>query len=115
MASATSHSLIDITSLAANLTTEIPVATKLKDGNYIARILAENTASTPSFTAKIQHSHNGVNWKDLQAFTNVTGDVEEIFSLDNTNNFVMGFIRAVIVRSTGSGDFKIDLLYDRAA
>ncbi len=66
-----------------------------------------------AYAAKIQHSHDGVNYFDLLAFSAISVDTSELVHVDNTTKHVARYLRAVITKTTGSANFVIDLLYDR--
>ncbi len=78
-------------------------------------IIAEDTKGNEvaSYAAKIQHSHDGVNYFDLLAFSTVSVATSELVVVNNTDDHVARYIRTVITKTTGDATFTIDLLYDR--
>lgn len=111
MASTMARELLAPTAITGSVTGEA-IEILSKDVNFVGHIVATG-ASSPNIAAKIQHSHDKLNWFDLLSFTAITANTAEIVQVDNTDTHVLRFVRAVLTHSSGSANVNVDLCYDR--
>ena len=98
MASAANRTLVN-SALTASATSEKQNLTQ-HARDFIAWIEASAVNGATTVAAKIQHSPDGLNWKDLASFTNLVG-VAGTEAVQVTVN-VFQYIRSVVTLSGGT-------------
>ena len=110
MSSNSKVTLLDSTSLIASVTGDSK-SLEPKWKNTVGFIKISNYAAG-TFTAKIQHSPNGVDWFDLKAFTGALA--ANTSELQFVTGAVLGQVRAdVVAASSPDADVLVELYYDR--
>jgi hypothetical protein len=99
-----------INSALVATTTSAAQTLNQKDKSFIAWLNVSANNGSTTVSAKIQHSPDGTNWKDLATFANVvnTTSTEAI----NITTNVFGNVRAVATLTGVSATVIIQLWYD---
>lgn len=78
--------------------------------NFAFCMDADYTAGS-TMDAKVQYSPNGVIWKDLVTFTQVTtSDFEECVHINKSTTSVLKYVRYVVDVDAGSPDYDVLIL-----
>ena len=111
MASNQKKPLIAEAALAADKTgTSVALGSRSK--SFIGWIKAANVHAATTITAKIQHSPDGTNWKDVVSFTNIVGaaSTEEKQITANVFGQVRGLV--TLAGATKLADVYVDIWFD---
>lgn len=92
----------------ASNTSSTSQTTSQKSTQFVGFLKVENHAAG-TYTVKIEHSGNGVDWADLVSFTAISADGSEYI---NVTTSVLPNVRASVEVTSGDADITVDLFFD---
>jgi hypothetical protein len=108
MASVQNEYLQKSTALTADVTSsEFMLSGRTTD--FVGTIVATAVNAATTISAKIQHSHNNINWFDLLVFTSIVGVSSAEPKFVTSGQGVLTYVRSVIVLTGTTKEATLDI------